>query len=503
MAPVSEWRRLPPLALAYFAVKGIPQLVNMWPALVGIWAAGAAVRGFFWNYGIFLFLLAFVLAALLPYWYFKYRISGDHIQVNSGVFQRTRLTLYYDRVQQADIAQPFYFRPFGLAVLGLESAGSAQQEVDIPGLPLAEAETLKNQILALRKTAISGEESPAPEETATQPRTATQPDFQLNLPWYEVARYGLMNNGFIFLLPLLAPLSQRWHSQVELWLESLTESEYHQLITAQAGEQMAWLITAALVVLILVGILVVYAVSVAIALVRYWNYRLIRDGDHYLYQAGLLTLKTCGFRLHKLQVVTIAQGLVARCLQRSSITISKAGGVASSSEHDEQRFLIPVLNPDNSRVLLSQLGIPEPHWQRVHPFYMLRTGLMWIALYLLFVTVWILEARAPQWAWLLTLTPLWGLVAWRKWWCLGVFADEEWLAVRSGFIGWKKRWLPLVKIQKVAVTQPPWLRVLGLANLLVWSVDGVFTIPALPLERAHALRDHALSHVARHRGQWM
>lgn len=147
MTAKPEWRRVSPVATVYFAVKTLQQLFDLWPVLIPALAGSERVRELLWQIGLPLGFIALLLGLVLQYWCFSYRTEPGRISLRSGVFKRKRLTLEFERVQQADISHPFYFRPFRLATLGLESAGSEWQEVDIPGIPVALAEALRRQVL--------------------------------------------------------------------------------------------------------------------------------------------------------------------------------------------------------------------------------------------------------------------------------------------------------------------------------------------------------------------
>lgn len=495
MAPTHDWQRLSPISLFYFLLKTLPHLANMWPALLPILAGGDAVRSFFWHYGIVLVGVWLLTWSLLSYWLFRYQMAADHIQIRSGVLQRRRLTLYFDRVQQADIAQPFYFRPFRLATLGLESAGSSQQEVDLPGLSIDRAESLRAQILAFRdaqSTAVSSADQ----------NTAPAPDFEMRLPWHEVARYGLMHNGLLLLLPLLAPLADNAGPYLETQIRAIDGSAlYHNLMPLIGGHTLA-LVLVATVLAGIAGLVAIYTTSAAIALVRYWNYYLTRVDDQYQYRAGLLTLKTRGFRLHKLQMVKVRQGLLARLLKRSTVIISKAGNSQHQKQQEQMQFLIPVLTDGHLQQLTQQLDLPEPLWQRVHPFYIVWTTCLFGSFFGLLAGGFLFAFERPLWLALLSF-PVLGICAWRYWSCLGFYESGEWIALRTGFIGRQIEWLPTVKIQTMDKVQPPWLRAMGLAHFHIRGATGTLTLPCVPDAIARALRDKSLATVARYRGRWM
>ncbi len=499
-----RWRRVSSIATAYFAFDTIKRSINLWPALVGVWAGGETIQALFWDYGIYLLAVLFFLSVFLEYWFFRFREEEDRIQLQRGVFRRKRLTLYYDRVQQADISQPYYFRPFGLATLGLESAGSAQKEVDLPGLPFAEAEELKTKILDYQKfSAGTGEEKSAAENAGAP--METEPLYKLNLPASELARYGLMHNGLLFLLPLSAPFWQHFDIYA-VHLESYFEnSEFLARVIEFMQGGTAFLIAIAILLSLISGLISLFALSVLIALVRFWDYQLVGGRDQYQYRAGLLTVKTRGFRLHKLQKVTVAQGLFARWLKRYSLAISKAGGVVMQQQQEGRNFLVPVL--DNTRLtqIRAQLKLPDTEWTRVSRFqYWLRGILKGSLFAMLAASLAIALLESPIRAMLAgAMVLVLSMLASRRYWRrFGYFLDENWLVVRSGFIGRKLVYVPAAKIQKIRLSQPPWLKWCGLAHLVIWSGDGTVQVPYLPCTTAAEMRDNILHSVVTFRGRW-
>ncbi|MEX1033584.1 MAG: PH domain-containing protein [Cellvibrionaceae bacterium] len=493
--PASEWRRVSPLAIVYFVFDSFRHAINLWPALVPLFAGGEKFRALFWAYGLPGLLALFVVGVVLHFWFFRYKVEADRIHLQRGVLNRKRLTLYFERVQQADIAQPFYFRPFGLATLGLESAGSRQQEVDIPGLVFVDAQALKNLILEQRRQAET-------DDGETREWNANQPDYELRLPWTEVARYGLMYNGLLLLAPLIAPFSQNLGPSIETWFVALEGTVVQRFVTGLDENTLAWAVALASIFAVLMGLFTLFVLSMLIALVRFWDYHLTRTGDQYQYRAGLGTVKTRGFRLHKLQQVSISQGIVARLLKRYSLMISKAGGGAPTGEVQHgKHFLIPVLTADGLVELKSQLAFPDPSWRRVSPAYIAwRGGVSGTILTLILVPV--LLANEVFLLYALLPYSICFLLAWRYWYCFGIYQDSEWLGVKTGFIGSKVVWLPIGKAQKATVSEPPWLKPWRLANLSIWGADGRLEMHYISRTEAESIRDQTLFRVMTFRGRW-
>lgn len=498
------WRRVSPVATAYFAFDTIKHSINLWPALIGVWAGGTTIQELFWNYGIYLLAILFFLSVFLKYWFFRFREEEDRIQLKHGAFRRKRLTLYYDRVQQADISQPYYFRPFGLATLGLESAGSSQKEVDLPGLRFSEAEELKIRILNFQKSSTaSGEEKATAENVDTS--IVAEPQYRLNLSIAELARYGLMHNGLLFLLPLSAPFWQHFDIYA-VHLESYFEnSEFLAQLVEFTQGGITLLIAVAVLFSLISGLISLFALSVLIAIVRFWNYQLIGGQDQYQYRAGLLTVKTRGFRLHKLQKVTVVQGVFARWLKRYSLSISKAGGVARQQQQESRSFLIPVLDTTRLAEIGRQLKLPHTEWTQVSQFQFWFRGTLkgfFFAVVAAGMMAALFKSLAPAIVAGIIVFILLILAARRYWRRFGYYCDERWLVVKSGFIGHNFVYLPAAKVQKIRLSEPPWLKWCGLAHLVIWSGDGKIWLPYLPYAIASEIRDNVLRSVVTFRGPW-
>ncbi|MCP8898306.1 PH domain-containing protein [Gilvimarinus xylanilyticus] len=490
-----HWRRVSPVAMIYFALKMLPALGQMWPALIPLFAGGEEIRQIFWVWGIPAALLLLSMGVVLYWWFFSFAIEDNRLTLRSGVFNRKRLSLDFERVQQADIADPFYFRPFKLVTLGLESAGSAQQEVDVPGIPVALAESLRHTILEKQV-----QTKPA---TETEVHAATSAaDYRLSLGPAEIARYGLMHNTLLYLAPLAAPFGQHLGPLFESWLVSLESSQVYSAFNWLSANLAVSVTLVLAVFAVLVGTSVLFGLSVLLAFVRYWGYTLTRVDDRYQSRAGLTTVRTRGFKIHKLQKVTLVQGVIAKLLKRYTVSISKAGGIAGQSpQAQDKNFTVPVLDELNWLLLRGELKLPKPEWTRVHPFSWRFPCAICSLIIVLSALAASFKLGAVAFTGLLGLVPLL-LIGRRLWRQKGYFYNGEWLAWRRGFIGFSEQWLPVGKLQKIQLAQSPLKRLVGLCDLQVWSADGRVTLVCLPKGEAQRLRDGLLTGVVMYKKPW-
>ncbi|MCC5879679.1 MAG: PH domain-containing protein [Idiomarina sp.] len=491
-------QRVSLVTLLYFFIRSVIQFLrqatNLLPAAVIFFAAGEQIRQVIILLAVVGLPLALLLHTFLSWWYFKYQVSEQSLHIRDGILKRKQLTLDFERIQQADVREPWYFRPFKLAILGVESAGSDSKEVELAGLPVARAYQLKEHMLTVaassNATPVGGK---APTESTAAP---AQPSFTMRLPLSEIARYGLIYNPILLLIPILIyPLSQAdllddyLMPQLEALSDSLlqyTEAEY------------AWL---GLLVVVLVALLVVVLLSVLLSIVRFYDFTLQAADSRYHAKSGLFSVTARSFQYVRLQRVVIQQGMIARLLRRVSVRVNQTG--QGRAQQQDKVFFIPVLTSQRLHALSNELNLETPNWRGVHKASMIIPCLL--SVLVISTAAWLISG----FAWNVVLHALWIslvislVVQWASWRRRGVFLGSHWLATRHGMIGQQQRFVPSTKIQALTLRQGPWLKLWGSATLYVYSAAGREAISWLPYNELVELRDTLLTRSATFSGRWM
>ena len=149
------WQKVSPWALVYFVVHFGVRFVrdgifNLLP--LGFVFVTQVENKLFWGQiAAAVAVSALLLYSVLYYRNFRFCISSDNeILLNKGVFKKERLTLKFERVQNVNIAEPFYFKPVTLVNCIFDAAGSAAQEAVLPGVTQGYAEQMRKQIFAYK-----------------------------------------------------------------------------------------------------------------------------------------------------------------------------------------------------------------------------------------------------------------------------------------------------------------------------------------------------------------
>lgn len=478
-----QWQRLAPLALIFLIVNGLQKFVreNLYLFL----GAGAGFAFTDWMgarelllAGIALALILLV-AAIVYHRRFRYRLEEDAVRLNRGLWVRRELRVRFARVQNIQISRPFYFRPFGLVRFSLETPGAAEKEVELPGIPEAMAEIIRDRITALASGA-----GVAPTDSQTdEPSTLHAPGGG------RLFAHGVASNQIWVLAGAAAYLFGVMGERVGNWLQDVAIINW---LSSQA------LVSWYLVLPLLLSIIVAFQLlSGLISLVRFHDFRLLDRADRVVASGGLLDRRERTARREKITGLVAVQTAVGRLIGCWHLLVRQA----SSNEWDGgqghgSQFLVPGLKAGDLGLidgLLSGAGT-KPLFQRISAGF---RQIFWVRVFLLLAlalaaTVGMLGRDHPAVMTLAAMLPcaLIGIhLRWRHW---GWACRDGMLWVRRGLLGQRIDVVPVRLVQQARVGQSPYQFRRDLATLELTLPQGSVTIPFLPLEVASKLANEAI-----------
>jgi len=432
------------------------------------------------------------VVSLWQYFTYRYRIADDSLIIHSGVLQRSARHIPFARIHNVALHQSLLHRMFGVAEVRLESAGGQKPEAQMRVLTLADA-------LALEALVRRRGHAPANVGDA-QPETGT---LLLQLPPAEVVRLGLVSNrGLIVLGGAFAAASQfsprLLPNMFERWGKTLFGyAGSHQFDTAQYA--------LAAVSFVLAFVLLLRLLSVALALLQYYGFRLDEIGHRLTVERGLLTrLRTSASR-RRIQAWTLREGLVHRLLKRRSLQVD----TAVAEQHDQPqrglRELAPIATAPQCDALIAHLlpraQWPPDQWQQLHPRAWWRLALPGVLLSMLLTagSSWYFG----PWGALALLWLPWSLHSARQHSRrAGYVLDATLVGVREGW--WSRHWrfAEIDKLQALRWTQSPIDRRYGMATLWLDTTGaGALALPLrirhLPEAQARALFARLGTEIAR------
>ncbi len=496
----SDWLRISPVSVLYFVARNINMALNLWPALAGALAVPAA-REWLFESGVVGVGLVILVASLINYWFFSFHFDDEKIQIRQGLIFKKNLTLYFERVQEANLEQAIYFRPFNLWTLQLESAGG-KEAVSLPGIHHQLASDIKQLVLDAKKNpAIKQQETTidSPQSTAIH---QDQIEYQIKLTPVDLFRYGLMHNTLIYYVAILAPILGQ-NEKIWMYISGkIGDSWLVKTLVDYLSSHNLWMGIIAVALVVLSIFAVVYLISIFLAMVKYWDYTLTVQNGRYQFHAGLINRIASGFRKHKLQTLIIKQSLIARLLNRYSIYVRQTNEAVRKQGEINLGFTIPVVTEEQLQDILQQLNIRKVEWKRCSPMKILWDSLIWGTL-ICGTAGAILFFTHHSIYWVLPLAMLIILLSIKNWYSIGYEINQEGYAVKQGILGLSTTYVPQIKIQKLQLSQGPIQRLHQTASIAVWSGATLERLNFIPMEKLQSETNKILQTIARFRGRWM
>lgn len=527
LSPLSVWANtvggalvIVPIALAVTVTFALTPMAWWW-SLVPVPAA-------------VLFIAGATYVDLLRLRRIRYRVTGERMEMRSGIIAKAHRSIPRERVRSVDVAAPLYARVFGLCTVTVgtgESAGAGgSDQLQLQFVTREQGEELRRDLLQRGP-------APGPADEDGGGDSAAEGDEEelarLNPRWfaYAPATGATLGIGFGVLATLVGINAQmggqgwEWISQ---WLGLPSGAEIGAFILAQ----LLLLVPLTLFALLLLGVVVTLAVAVE----TWWDYRLTRQDDGTVrLTRGLLTSVSLSVEGRRLNGVALREPFVLRSVGGAEIRAVATGLSAGDEQKTAAKSrLSPAMPGKKARalaaILLRTSDSPFSPAPRVHPRAALRRrftraglatlGAVAVAGGLTWVHVQVREAwaetlssveidvmavplttgtaeAAPVWGWFAA-AALFGVVAF--WYAVGSYrglghgVHPRHLVVRSGMAVRTTVALERSAVIGWRITRSPFQRRLGLADVSATTAagEGLYTATDVGLGQGVAWADEAV-----------
>lgn len=291
---------------------------------------------------VIVFALMIATIAILFQWLswnrFRYGIGQRELVIESGILNRTRRSIPFERIQDVDIEQGPLARLFGLAKLKVQTGGSSADEGVLDSVSVAEAQRLREALRAARR----GLEEPAVE--ADQPAAASL--FEMSVG--RVLVLGLFNFSMVYLAGIFA-LLQAFDS----WLpfDIYDPGRWIGIVDEQlSGRLTVGSIAAVALLAVLLGVVA----GVVQTLAREFGFRLRLESEGLRRQRGLFTRTDVLIPPTRIELALLDTGPIRRKMGWWALSFQTLGagagevqagiqGVAPLARRDEIDGIIAVL----------------------------------------------------------------------------------------------------------------------------------------------------------------
>ncbi|WP_438352229.1 PH domain-containing protein [Microbacterium sp. CJ88] len=371
-----------------------------------------------------------------------FRITGDHVEVRSGVLFRTQRRAPLDRVQGVNLTRPMVARLLGMAKLEVVGAGS-DGNVKLEYLSTVNAEAVRADILTLASGA----------QLARSGRSAPPRGSRVSAAASAVSE-GI--NGLIVGAehPVAEPASVVHIPVGRLVASHLLSGTTLTLLLMIAAIVVGSILGTPWVLFAVVPTVLGFGAYWVRGITRALRYSIAPTPDGVRITFGLFTTVTEILPPGRVHAVEVTQSLLWRPAGWWTITVNRLSGRNNTdTTQDQFTTVLPVgTRGDAERVLrLLMPGMPESEWPVVF-----ADGLL-----------------GPRDGDPYTTTPrrarLLRLLSWRR---NGFLLSPDAVFLRRGIVWRKLAIFPLARAQSIALHQGPLARALGVASARVHTVMG-------------------------------
>ena len=371
-------------------------------------------------------LIAGVISWLVTRW----QVADGVLRIETGLIRRQSLRFPLSQVQAIDVVQTGLARVFGLAELRLRMAGADSSGGRLACLPLADAERLREQLLAMGHAAGTRGAAAGARAGAVGPGGSAGP----------VGAVGSV--GAVGPAAAAGPAGAAAPPRPErLLFRVQSERLAGAIILSRPGAYAGTAIAVVILVIVLTGkpgIIVpflVFGFGIVTSVWRQFNTEfgtvVAEAADGLRLRSGLVQTATETIRPGRVQAVRIVEPLFWRLFGWCRLEVDVAGPRQrreNRSEGQRLRALIPVGSRADADRMLGELLADPP--RPTHP--------------------------APAGARVKTLLS-YHFLAWA--------GDDRYVVASRGRICRKTTWVPLEKVQSIRWVQGPWQRRLRLATI--------------------------------------
>ncbi len=522
-----EWQRLSLISILYFTIRNFTNsaqvLIYTIPALAisfNIWDNLLSPEVLI---GAGILFLSTSVSGVISFLMYKFRVHNQHVEIHHGVFQRRYTNLPLWRIQNVKIERPFYYRPFGYALVVLDTAGSGKEEAKIVAVPEDYAEALKKQVLYEKALHDEGDLDCLPNEDLSDEQTSSFPtprprakavdsshsnEEVLNRRSVkDIIIHGITNNRVWIILGAAAPFYDDVFGLVSEWLAD-KGLQLNQLV----GEQtVAWWQFGLYAFVILMMLMALVALlSVGGALFTFYGYTLSRTGDRYIRRSGLLNKLEVSMRASRIQMITAKQDWLDKILKRVNLYFEQNSTAGQQMQElmSPNKLIVPSVTEDEA-FALSQEVMPgcdlrgqdyQTISKRFITFWLLAG---WTLPFITFFTIGAVSSHLDIMLGSLVVFSAVSLLLTLRWWRWGIAYDSKYVYIRRGRIGIDYQCFEPYKAQQVIVKQSVFMKRRKQATVKFVLASGAVTVPFLPEDYVNKLADSVLFEVESTRRSWM
>lgn len=495
-----DWKRCGLISILENVIFG---WIGIFKSYIGLGGLSVFVFGFTKSISMTILIISAIAmliifaSAFAAFWFYKFKIGVDGVEIKSGVLKRQHMNIPLDRVQQVTCNKPFYYKWFGDYVnVVLDTAGEAGTEGVIQAMSGADAETLKNFIDIEKWKKHNRDIGLAVDTITPMIDVKTEHDvLDINQNIITLMLHGLCRNKVIWFFVAGFGVYKNIESMIPAVLQKIGLNEVVTNAYLSGSVLQMTLFIAAMCVLYLGLILIFSAVS---SVVKHFNYSLVSSADGYVCQQGLFTKVETRVKSKRLQWLLISKNLPERWFKKQSVKLCQYG----------ESILVPSASVDQTNALLNSVmphaNLSSLEFKRVHFSYVVKKIVTHCAPFLVLSLIFEHVLDRSGWALgALIVAGLLGAGYVLRWYRYGYAQDVSFFYIREGRIDEKLYLIEKFKLQGTCYITSPFMDLFGLCSVKLSFSIKEFTLPYINKVEGVSMLNDGNAAVRNAKKNWM
>lgn len=461
-----EERRLHPISLIKEIITNIRR--NIVPIVVGLFSVFRAInsRGYLPNWAVYLIIVIVVLLVLTPavlkYITYKYTLEDQGIRIKYGLIFRKNTYIPYERIQTVQKKQWFFFIPFNVCQVLIETAGgNGKAEADLVAVPVGVVDELKD--LRDGKKAAIQEVTPETEEKEVAEAEIEAPEKTVVLQTKQLILMAVTSGGVFGTLLIVLAFMQQFRDVIPTdWMETQAEQLWKMGIIV-------------FIILIILLLLVLWGISIVTTLFKYFQFKLMKYPHSLVIEKGLLERNHTTISLARIQGITIIESPLRQMLGLVAVKVITAGNSGDEKQSGDI-LLLPIMKKDLALKTLKEMlpnyvfeieemeRAPKSSLRRFLRIYLIWTIIPALVASIMFFPLGLVSFILPILA---------GIKAISSYLATGLFTEKHTLLVQSRpFISKLTHIIRKERIQGLSIRQSIWMEKGTSRHLNVWLKSG-------------------------------
>ena len=448
----------------------------------------------------------FLVISYLQFLKFTFYIKGDNFVIEKGVLSQEKINVPFARIQTVNTHQNIIQRILGVVGLKIDTAGSIQNEIQIPALSKKHAQQLREYLME-RKYELKEEGEVLAEEESSQESTDSalgslkidaKPILELSIK--DLLLVGLTQNHFrsgLFLFAIVNGYVWQFEDFLlkpfESYLEETAESFLAQ-----------WIIL--LPVAVLLFLIISVLASLAGTALTHFQFKFFLGQDGMRMSSGLLSKNTFNVPFGKIQYFKWESNPLRALIGFYTLRIKQAG---TEAINDRKLISIPGIK---AKSLINVLERQYPDRKKFTYQSFQVNSLLFIQLAIWLGAVPTLAALALNFfvaeiVWLYPLAFIYlALVlffSYRYFLAYKVKVNPDFILIKRGWVFPTTLLIPNYKLQNISLKQSVFQKRRAVASLQIYTAAGGESVSHLPFHEALELYNYLLYCIESSKLKWM